>query len=366
MKHLKKLFALVAVTALLTALFAGCTGNNNNTVPSEGNQSESAPQTSESIPEETSPEEPIEEHVEVITANVGALKGPTGMGLAKLMEDTKAGLVGEDNPIMEYHFTLEGAPDAVQGKLLNGELDIAVVPTNLASVMYNVTEGEVKIIAVSSMKVLSIMQASGVQVNSIADLAGKTLFTAGQGSTQEYVLEYLLRQNGLDPQTDLTIEFKSEQAEVATLLMDGQCDVALLPQPFATTVTTQNSDITKAIDVNEAWDAVSGGADLAMSCVVVRAEYIENYPGAVDAFLRDYAASIDFAMNNVDEAAALVGSFDIVPEPVAKLAIPACEISIIPGEGMKTSVEAYLNVLFEQNPKAVGGNLPDEGFYYLG
>ena len=296
---------------------------------------------------------------ERLVVNVGGLRGPTGMALAGMKDAARNGLARHD-----YQVTFDGAPDQIQSKLLNGELDIAAITTNLAAVLYNRTEGEIRLIAVSRMNVLSIMQAPGADINSIADLAGKTLFSAGQGSAQEYILEYLLRENGLDPETDLNIEYKSENAEVAALLLAGECDAALLPQPFVTTVTGQDAQITVALDINTEWDALSGGVELAMSCIVARAAFAGEHPEAIADFLEDYAASITFANENTDAAAALIGEFEIIPEPVAKKAIPLSDIRCITGEEMKAAVNAYLDVLFRQNPRAVGGALPDERFYF--
>lgn len=353
--------SLLLALVLLITLFAGCASDSGSQSPANPSPSESQPApepSQEALLEE--PEDIPLESADPVDVRVGALKGPTGMALARLRQ-----LAEESQTANRYQVSFEGAPDVIQGQLMGGQLDLAAVPTNLAAVLYNKTEGEIQIIALSDMKVLYLMAAPGVEINSFEDLKGKTLFTAGQGSTQEYVLDYLLRQKGIDPAADLTVEFKSEHAETVAQLLAGNCDVALLPQPFVTTVQTQNAEVKIAVDINEVWNEVSGGAPLAMSCIVARKGFLEENPQVYQDFVQQYADSIAYANNNVEEAAALIAGYEIIPEAVAKQALPVAAIRAVAGAEMKAPVEDYLSILFEQNPQSVGGALPDENFYYI-
>ncbi len=364
----KRVFSLLVAVVLAMSLLAGCAGGGQSSSPAQSPEPEaqSSPQSSVEgeEPSQTDAENPNEMPPDLlptdkIAVRVGALKGPTGMGLVGLMDKNAKGAA-----LSDYTFTLEGAPDVVQGPLINGDLDIAILPTNLAAVLYNKTKGAVQLMAVSGMRVLYVMAAPGVEIASVADLAGKTLFTAGQGSTQEYVLDYLLRQNGLDPAADVKIEYKAEQAETMAQLLAGSCDAALLPQPFVTNAAVKNPEVKRALDVTAEWEKATGGSQLPMSCVVVRKEFAQEHPEAVAAFLQEYDESTQWVGEHVEEAAVLIGEYEIVPEAVAKLAIPDSAIQCQTGPEAEAAVNAYLKVLLDQNPQSVGGALPDEGFFY--
>jgi NitT/TauT family transport system substrate-binding protein len=292
---------------------------------------------------------------------IGGLIGPTGMGMAYLMEQSEAG----ETPAA-YEFTLSDAPDKVSPLLINGELDIAALPVNMASILHNKTEGEIEILAVNTLGVIYVL-TKDENITSVADLKGKTIYSTGQGASPEYVLRYILSENGIDPDTDVTIEYKSEHAELATLMGAGQATIAVLPEPFVTTLTMQNPEITVALDLTKEWEAATGGAVQTTGCIVGRKEFIEAHPQAVAEFLGAYQQSAQYTTQHIDEAAALVEKFGIVPKAaVAKQAIPRCNIVYLAGSEMKSAVSKYLEVLFTANPQSVGGTLPDDTFYYAG
>ena len=222
-------------------------------------------------------------------------------------------------------------------------------------------------LAINTLGVLYLVE-SGEQVQSIADLRGKTIYSAGKGATPEYALNYILTKNGINPQTDVTIEYKAEHAECVAALTANPDAVAMLPQPFVTTAQTKNESIRIAVDLNEAWEAAAkeDGTESALitGVVVARKEFIEQYPDAVEQFLADYEKSVTFVNEKTDEAAALIGAADIVPEAVAKKALPYCNITLIKGDEMQEKLGGYLEVLYSQNTAAVGGACPDEAFYY--
>ena len=223
------------------------------------------------------------------------------------------------------------------------------------------------LLAVNTLGVIYIVE-TGESVQSVADLKGKTIYASGKGATPEYALNYVLKQNGIDPEKDVTIEYKSEHAECAAALAEAENGIAMLPQPFVTTAQVKNDKIRIALDMTEEWEKVQTGEDksaLITGVVVVRNEFLQAHPEAVAAFMDEYKASTEYVTANVEEAAALIEKYDIVPAAVAQKALPYCNITFIEGEDMKTQLGGYLNTLFEQNADAVGGTLPDEGFYYL-
>ena len=289
---------------------------------------------------------------------VGALKGPTAMGMVQMMED-KADA---------YAFTLAAAPDEIVPLLVKGELDIAAVPANLGSVLYNNTQGAVKALAINTLGVLYIVER-GDTVHSVADLKGRTLVTAGKGSTPEYALNYILRGNGLDPEADLTVEFKSEHAECLAAMLQDESIVAMLPQPFATVAQAKAQDMRVALDLTREWDALQAGAEAPSAMItgiaMARAAFVDENPEAVARFMADYAESVKFAQDDVEGAANLIGQFDIFEAGPARKALPFCNIVFIDGADMKDRLGGYLAALLDQDPAAVGGALPGDDFYYV-
>ena len=289
---------------------------------------------------------------------VGALKGPTAMGMVEMMKE-KAD---------RYDFTLAAAPDEIVPKIVKGELDIVAVPANLAAVLYNNTQGAVKVLAINTLGVLYIVER-GETLQSVADLKGRTLYTAGKGATPEYALNYILKGNGLDPEADLTIEFKSEHAECLAALMQDDSAVAMLPQPFATVAQTKAADLRIALDLNAEWDALQADSEtpsaLITGVAVARADFIDQQPEALSQFMADYAESVAFVNENNAEAAQLIGEFDIFEAGPAEKALPWCSITFIDGSEMATKLSGYLAELFAQDPAAVGGSLPDESLYFV-
>lgn len=332
MKLLKKNLALLLALTLALSL-AAC-----------GKQAEEAPEAPAEAP---------------VTTRVAALKGPTAMGLVKLMHDDPQ---SEEGPL--YEFTLAGTADEVTPSLIKGELDMACVPANLASVLYNKTEGEIITLAVNTLGVLYIVE-NGNAVSSVADLAGKTIVAAGKGSTPEYALRYLLSENGVDPDTDVIIDWKSEHAECVAALASGAATIALLPQPFVTVAQTKLEDLRVALDLTAEWDALDNGSALITGVVVARKSFVEEHPTAVDTFLQNYAESVDWVNGNTADAAVLISEFGIVEAAaVAEKALPHCNIVCLTGGELHAKLSGYLQVLFDAEPASVGGQLPGENFYY--
>ncbi len=291
--------------------------------------------------------------------SIAALKGPTAMGLVKLMQESENGETSGN----DYTFTLAGSADEVTPALIKGELDMACVPANLAAVLYNKTEGALEVLAVNTLGVLYIVE-NGESVQSIADLKGQTIVAAGKGSTPEYVLRYLLAQNGIDPDNDVTIDWKSEHSECVAALASGQATIALLPQPFVTVAQSKIEGLRMALDLNAEWDALDNGSGLITGVIVARREVVEENPAAVNEFLKEYAASVDWVNANTADAAALIGEYGIVDAAVAEKALPYCNIVCLTGADLLEALPGYLEVLYNADAAAVGGEMPDNSFYF--
>lgn len=352
---MKKLLSLLCVLSLSAALLAGCS--------TAGDAGTSETPDSSSTPSEVTEPESSQDTADPIDVNVMALKGPTAMGMVEFMKEADGGTVADNN----YHFTITAATDEVSAALAQGTTDIAAVPANLASVLYNNTEGGVQVLAINTLGVLYIVE-SGDTVHSVEDLRGKTIYASGKGNTPEAALNYVLTQNGIDPSADVTIEWKSEQAECLSALMAEENAIAMLPQPFVTTAQAKSESLRVALDLTEEWDALQADSDtpstLVTGVVVARTEFAEDHPEVISNFLDYYQQSVEYVNANVEEAAQLVGQYEIVTAEVAQKALPECNIVFIEGAEMKEKLSGYLSVLFEQNPQSVGGALPNDAFYF--
>ena len=344
---MKKLFSLTLALALALGLTA-CG-------PKEAPETERTPPAAETTPVAESQAPTSEPGTEI---NLGLLNGPTGMGAAKLLSDNDAG-----ETVNHYAVILGSDPaNDILPKLNNGELDIAALPTNVAANLYNKT-GKVQLLALNTLGVLHILE-NGNTVNSLADLNGKTLYAINQGTNTEYVLDYLLTQNGLDPDTDVDIQWKTSE-EVTSLMASGEIDLCMLPVPAATTVLMQNSDVRDAVDLSDAWTQSGAAGTFTMGCVVVRTEFAQENPQAVQDFLTEYEASINYIKDNPEEGAALIEQYGIVPKAaIAQAAIPQANMIFVAGQDMK-SISSYYEVLFAADPESIGGSIPDDGFYYI-
>lgn len=333
-----KVLALILSLLMMTALFTACTATIVDEEENIGDKVEELPE-----------EEKLAENTRVMS-----LKGPTGMGMAKLMKD------GDE----KYTFTLTSNPTDVTSALISKTVDIAAVPTNLASTLYNKTEGEIKVIALNTLGVLYILNSDGT-VNSLEDLRGKTIGATGQASTPEYILRYVLSKNGIDPDRDVTIEYYTDHAELATRMISGDVKIGMLPEPNVSTTVMKNSAVEVKINLTEEYNKVSDGSALVQGCLVVRDEFAKAYPDTVRHFLEEYKASVEFANTDEGAPAAIVEAGIVVSEEIARRALPNCNIVYIDSEsGMKEKLSGFLGVLYEANPASVGGKLPSDDFYY--
>ena len=283
---------------------------------------------------------------------IAALKGPTGMGMVKLADK-------QNYP--NYTVSIEASPDALNPRIISGEVDVAAVPVNLASVLYNKLDGDISVLAVSTLGVLYVVEA-GSEVNSVADLAGKTVYATGQGATPEYILNYLLDKNGVAGSVE--VNYVGEHAALATMLANGSAEIGMLPEPNVTSTLAGNDNLRIALNLTEEWNKVCS-TELVQGVVIARKSFVNEHPEAIEQFLREYEKSSAFVNENIDEAAKLIVDAGILGNvEIAKKAIPNCNISFSKGEAMHKAVEGMLTVLFEANPKSIGGKLPDKDFYY--
>ena len=334
MKRMKKLAALALSLTMALSLCA-C-----------GEKKEELPDPDLPPVEEPEAETPS------VTTRVAALKGPTGMGLAYLEE-------GEG----DYALTIAAKPDEINPLLLKGELDVACVPANAAAVLAKKSEGAMVTLGINTLGVLYLVE-NGETVQSLSDLKGQTLVASGKGATPEYALRYLLSENGIDPDTDLDIQWKSEHSECVAALATGAASIALLPQPFVTVAQGKIEGLRMALDLTQEWEKLDNGSQLLTGVVVARKDFVEAEPQAVSQLLKDYALSVEKVNADPAAAAVKIGDMGIVEAAVAEKAIPYCNIVCITGAEMKESLSGYLEVLFAANPASVGGELPGEEFYF--
>lgn len=378
--NMKNRVMSTAITAVLTVgLLAGCGASQNaGTEVSEASTEEASTEvaedasvTEESGAETTSAEEDAETadtesadtadtvlDYDGTTIRVGSLKGPTTMGLVNLMKASD-----EERSQGKYEFTMASDPSEIVASIASGDLDIALVPANLAATLYNKTKGGVSVLDINTLGVLYCVTADE-SIASVKDLSGKTVLTTGQGATPEYAMNYLLEANGV---TDCTLEFHSEASEIAALLKEDPNRIAVLPQPFVTAAEAQNDQLKTAFSLTDEWDKVTdNGSRFLTGATIVRKAFLEEHPDAAAVFLSEQEASADEANTNVEGTAALVAEYGIIEKaPIAQKALPYCNIVCITGEDMKTALSGYLEVLYQEDPSSVGGSLPADDFYYI-
>lgn len=308
---------------------------------------------------------------EDVVVRVASLKGPTTIGLVQMM-DTTSGIPTEQTeaPAAEagsgitYHYTVSAAPEEILPLVIQGKVDIACVPSNVASVLYNKTEGKVRAIDLNTLGVLSVVTGDA-SVQEFADLAGKTIYISGKGASPEYVLNFLLGAAGIAD--SVTVEWKSEHAEVAAVLANDSAAVGVLPQPFTTATLAKNEALSAPIDLTQVWnEVVKDGSQFVMGVTIANADFVAAHPQAVADFLERHAASVEAVNADPQAAAPLVVKAGIIEkEPLAAKAIPACNVVCITGEEMREGLSGYLQVLFDADPSSVGGALPGDDFYFI-
>lgn len=343
----RSFLALSLAAALLLGVLAGC----GPAATEESPTPETAAPTSEP---------PAETAVPVPTVRFGVLNGPTGVGAAGLTALWESAATYNNYEIEVYTDNSQ-----VAAGLTNGSIDIAAMASNTAATLYNNSDGAVRMVAVSGLGVLYILE-NGDTVQSLADLEGRTLYATGQGANPEYVLNYLLTENGVDP-AQVDIQWRTAD-EITTLMVSGEAELCMLPVPAATAVQLQNPDVREALDLSAEWDALQNGSRLTMTTIVARTEFIQENPQAVEAFLADYEASVDYVNGDPAAASELVARYEITPSAkIAELAIPKCALVCITGaDQIKGVIQGYYEVLWQANPQSIGGGIPDDGFYYGG
>ena len=299
---------------------------------------------------------------EDVAVRVMALKGPTGMGMVQLMENSANGTAQN-----KYDIKLAAAPEEVSAAVIAGTVDIAAVPVNLASVLFNKPDVDISFAAINTLGVLYILE-NGNNVNSLNDLKGKKIYATGQGATPQYILEHLLKENGINPETDVEIEYIGEHAELATKLAANDAAIGLLPEPQVTSamMTAQkngNTNLRIALNVTDEWQKLGDG-ELVQGCIIVSNKFKTEHPEEFAKFMAEYKASAAYVVENPKDASALIEKHGIVPKAaLAEKAIPNCNICCVDGETGIAYMKNILEVLYNANPKSVGGKLPTDEFY---
>ncbi len=351
-----KKFLCLILAIILALPLAACVPQN---VPEDTTPSGTTPTDT---PENSDPSTPtVDKDLEI---NLTVLSGTTGMGMAKLISEKKNGAAA-----LNYKFSVISDATQVAPAIISGTADIAAVPTNLASTLYKKTNGGVYVLALNTLGVLYLLE-NGSSVNNIADLKGKTVYVPGAGTNPEYILKYIIEQNGLTVGTenaDVIFDYTySSPDTLASAVVAGLAPLALLPEPKVTAVKNQNKDIRTALDLTAEWEKKAEKGTLVQGCIIVRKEFADEHPNEIAKFLEEYKASVNFVNYSPNEAADLIAEAGIIPQaPLALKALPNCNITYIDGEQMKTALSAFYNILFNMAPASIGGALPDDGLYYV-
>ena len=347
---MKRTLSVLLSAAMALSLLAGCGAK-----PASAGSGSSVPDVSAGQPDGSDASSAADSSQAVTSLpNVMVLSGPTGVGAAKMMSDGGAA-----------NFEVVTDNTEVQAALTNRTVDIAAIATNAAANLYAQTDGGIQVLAVNTLGVLYILE-KGDTVHSMADLKGKTLYCPSntKGANPEHILNHLLEGSGVAP-SDVNIEWLTPQ-EITVKITSSDAGICMLPVPAATALMVQDSAVREAVSMSQAWEDLEGSA-LPMGCLVARTEYIEQNPLGVAAFLEEYEKSINYMNDpaNIADAAALVAQYGIAPNAkVAEKAIPQCSLTFVTGQEMRDMLEDYYDILFQANPKSIGGGLPYDSFYY--
>lgn len=347
---------MAAAMVLAASMLTGCAGSTSETTAAaaETETTEAAAETAAAESSEAAAE------TDKTVVRVGAMSGPTAMGLVKLMDASEAGETEN-----EYEFAdLASDASAMVTPLAQGELDIAAVPANLAATLYSKTNGGIEVLAVNALGVLDLVER-GETLTGMQDLAGHKIYATGQSAVPEYVIRKILTANGIDPDNDVEIQWCSDTTEALAHIKEEEGAAAILPQPFATAAMAQVEDLRIVEDLNDAWDALDTGSEITTGVLAVRREFAEEHPEAIEKFLFEYAESAEYAETQPAECASLIEKYGIVAKAaIAEKALPGCHIVCLTGADMKNALSGFLQVLYDQNPESVGGNMPGDDFYY--
>ena len=351
---MKKISILLAVILILS-LMTGCKGPDSSPQNEINQPNEDEPKTkTDDNPEanEGTPEE-----IKTVNVTIAGLKGPTSIGMIKMIDE-----ISLKSEKYNVEYIAESAPDSLTGKIINGDIQISSVPINLASVLYNKTEGDVQLMAVNTIGNLYIVGSDNI--TTVQELEGKALGMSAKGSTPDYAMNYILKQYGLEDKTEL--DYVLDHATLAQSVIAGDTKAALLPQPFVTQVMMKNENVEILIDLNDAWnEATKGASELFTGCIIVNKEFAENNKEFIKDFLEEYEKSVDWVLNNPKEASLLVEKHEIMPSAaLVEKAIPFCGITFKNPDDVKNSLNSFYKILFDSNPASVGGSMPDDEFYY--
>ncbi|MEN8906284.1 MAG: MqnA/MqnD/SBP family protein [Clostridiales bacterium] len=293
------------------------------------------------------------------TMKIGTLKGPTGMGMSYMMEKDEKG-----ESKLDYSFNIVGAPDQLTSDIINNKIDVAAVPTNLAAILYTKTKGNIQLLGVNTLGVLYLIE-NGNTIKNISDLKEKSVISSGKGAAPEYIFQYLIEKNGLDINNDVNIEYLTEHSEVAASIVSGKNKLAIIPEPFVTTVLSKNKDLRIALNFTEEWSKATSESELPMGVIIVSKKFADENSDSINTFMNEYTESVDFVNNNHNKASEFIKKFDILQDSnLASKAISNSSITFIESKESKDDILKFYEILNDLNPKTIGGSIPDDKFFY--
>jgi len=298
---------------------------------------------------------PAETDAPAASVNVMVLNGTTGFGMANLMDAAAKGEAAQ-----EYEFTVETDASNIVAALANGSADIAALPTNAAAAVYNKTQGKVQVLALNTLGVLYLVTDGSVEIESMADLAGQTVYAPAQNPS--FIFQHIVDANGVE---NVTIDNTYAQpADLNTAVASGEVSIAVLPEPMVTVAKSKNPDLVVALDLTAEWDKVSEPGSLVQGCVVVRKDFVLENAAVVQTFLEEYGASIAALTSDVEGTAAKIEANGIFTKAaVAAKAIPNCNVCFITGDEMQEALSQFLTIMHSVAPASVGGSIPGDDFY---
>lgn len=260
--------------------------------------------------------------------------------------------------------TFSNSVDEITSLIKSGKADIAALPLNTAAQLYNKTNGGIKIMSITALNSLYLVEKGDI-IKKLSDFKGKTVVTSGKGTVFDYYLLYVLKESGIDPETDITIRYLDTYDDVvADAKGENSSGLCVVPCNYACEILYAE----KGYDTVESFTNIlklKTEMVFAAECLAVRTEYLEAHPDLVEEFLDFADMSATFITSSARAGLYLIDAKLFADEEKALANVFNCNPVCIQGDELVTLASENLKFLYELDPDSVGGALPDENIYYV-
>lgn len=294
-----------------------------------------------------------------VAIRIGVLRGPNGMGMSYLMEENSL-----DAYETSYQISFLASADKLATRFTRGDLEFATLPTTVAANLYKETNGEIQLLGVNMLGGFYLVE-NGTSIQTISDLKNLELSSSSRPATAQYVLEHLLEANAIEENEQPKVNYVVDNLKLSSAIVSGEIDIAMLPEPFLSTLLQRNKGLRVALDLSEEWQDVYGDSILPMGCLVVNKEFALKNPESIARFIQHYKTSVEYVNKNQKEAGLLIEKHKLLNNArQATNSIDRSQITWIDASEVQEDVLKYLEIFLESDKNIIGGEVPDEEFFY--